>query len=113
MFEQGEHREQDPKASQESGGGVRLVSFHLATTESNHDPLELGGFRRLVCLQLPNYDAGHRRDKQTTRDGKSCLLLPLFHLLAVAFEQLEVTLDLPLILPPKIELLSNSFCSAV
>src|ERR1700722_2083581 len=31
MFEQGEHREQDPKSSQESGGGVSLVPFHLAT----------------------------------------------------------------------------------
>ena len=33
MFEQGEHRQQDPKSSQESGGGVRLVPFHLATAE--------------------------------------------------------------------------------
>jgi hypothetical protein len=95
MLEKCEHGEQDPKPSQESGGGVRLVAFHLATAESNHDPLEFGGFRRLVCLQLPDYDAGYRRNKQTTRDGRSCLLLPLFHLLAVALEQLEVTLYSP------------------
>ena len=91
MFKQSKHRQQDPEAGQKSWGGVWAVPFHLAAAEADQDRPQFRGLRCVVCLQLPDHHADHRRDKQAAGDGRSGLLLPLFQLLAVALEQFEIT----------------------
>ena len=95
MFKQSKHRQQDPEAGQKSWGSVWAVPFHLAAAEADQDRPQFRGLWCVVCLQLPDHHAGHRRDKQAAGDGRSGLLLPLFQLLAVALEQFEITFNAP------------------
>ena len=108
MFKQSKHRQHDPETGQKGRGGVRAVPFHLAAAESDQDRLQFRGLRCVVCLQLPDHHAGHRRDKQAAGDGRSGLLLPLFQLLAVALEQFEEAFNSP----PPVVTTSQVFCYA-